>query len=155
MLLPIEQGQIEGAEVSIKVFVDELLIDAEVVGVGGTLGLDAGLERDKVESVRDVFAGADQHVTRVLHPQDLKHKEHQYSIKHSSVERRFGDMCHHLLRRYENIFVILIVIATYATFKPQQYVWRCHAARMKGVLLLSAHFQFVNRSRRSPGASGI
>ena len=73
--LPVKERQIERAKICIKILIDELIIDAEVVGVGRALGLDAGLERDEVEPVWDVLAGAHQHITRVrVHDQDLQHK---------------------------------------------------------------------------------
>ena len=75
---PVKERQIEGSKIRIKVLIDELLIDAEVVGVGCALGLDAGLQRDEVEPVRDVLTGAHQHVAGVLHVQDLQHIGHYY-----------------------------------------------------------------------------
>ena len=75
---PVKERQIEGSKIRIKVLIDELLIDTEVVGVGCALGLDAGLQRDEVEPVRDVLTGAHQHVAGVLHDQDLQHIGHYY-----------------------------------------------------------------------------
>jgi len=37
---PIEKGQVEGSKIGIKVFIDELVVDAKVVCVCRTLGLD-------------------------------------------------------------------------------------------------------------------
>ena len=78
---PVKERQIEGSKIRIKVLIDELLIDAEVVGVGCALGLDAGLQRDEVEPVRDVLTGAHQHVAGVLHDQDLQHIGHYISFE--------------------------------------------------------------------------
>ena len=80
-LIPVKERQIEGAKIRIKVLIDELLIDAEIVGVGCALGLNACLQRDEVEPVRDVLAGAHQHIATVLHDQNLQHIDIRYELE--------------------------------------------------------------------------
>ena len=58
--------QIEWAEVLEKVFVDEFIVDGEVVSVGRGFGFDASAEGDEVQPLRDVLRGADQDVLVVL-----------------------------------------------------------------------------------------
>ena len=62
MFLPVQVRQVERPEVVEEVLIVELLVDAEVVRVGRRLWLHLCPQRDEVEPVRDVLAGAHQHV---------------------------------------------------------------------------------------------
>ena len=62
----VEHGKIERAEIRVKVFVDQFIVYAEVVSVGGGLGSHWGLQGDKVQPVGDVLGRTDQHVTVVV-----------------------------------------------------------------------------------------
>ena len=65
--LPVEKGQVEGSKICIKVLIDELIVDAEVVCVCSTLGLDRSLEGDKIKPLLDVFTGTHQNICSLVH----------------------------------------------------------------------------------------
>lgn len=87
--IPVKERQIEGSKIRIKVLIDELLIDAEIVGVGCALGLNACLQRDEVEPVRDVLAGAHQHIACVLHDQDLQYIDIRYELEGADTTKGY------------------------------------------------------------------
>ena len=65
--LPVEEGQVEGSKIGIKVFIDELVVNAKVVCVCRTFGLDRSLEGDKIKPLFDVFTGTHQHICSLVH----------------------------------------------------------------------------------------
>ena len=65
--LPVEEGQVEGSKIRIKVFIDELVVNAKVVCVCRTFGLDRSLEGDKIKPLLDIFTCTHQHVCSLVH----------------------------------------------------------------------------------------
>ena len=65
--LPVEEGQVEGSKIGIKVFIDELVVNAKVVCVCRTFGLDRSLEGDKIKPLLDIFTCTHQHICSLVH----------------------------------------------------------------------------------------